>query len=74
MLGAIAGDIIGSIYESPLNNIRRKDFPLFKPHSHFTDDTVLTIAIADALLNNKSYKHLCKMNCILSSKIIQHFF
>ena len=60
MLGAIAGDIIGSIYETPLNNIRRKDFPLFKPQSHFTDDTVLTIAIADALLNNKSYTEQLK--------------
>ena len=60
MLGAITGDIIGSIYESPLNNIKRKDFPLFKPKSHFTDDTVLTIAIADGLLNNKSYTEQLK--------------
>ncbi|MCD6576687.1 MAG: ADP-ribosylglycohydrolase family protein [Anaerolineaceae bacterium] len=50
MLGAIAGDIIGSPYEFvPYKNT---DFPLFCAHSKFTDDTVLTIAVADALLHN----------------------
>ncbi len=53
MLGAIAGDIIGSVYER--KNIKTKDFPLFSPSSRFTDDTVLTIAIADAILNGDSY-------------------
>ena len=53
MLGAIAGDVIGSVYES--RPIKRLDFPLFKPSSCFTDDTVLTIAIADAILNQKDY-------------------
>lgn len=49
MLGAIAGDIIGSVYES--HPIKRKDFqPLFHPKARFTDDTVLTVAVADALL------------------------
>lgn len=53
MLGAITGDIIGSIYE----NIRtkRKDFALFTPLSFFTDDTVLTVAVADAILNHSDY-------------------
>ena len=55
MLGAITGDIIGSIYESPLRNIKTKSFPLFQPYSCFTDDTVLTIAIADGILNGSSY-------------------
>ncbi len=55
MLGAIAGDIIGSVYESPLRNIKTKSFPLFQPQSCFSDDTVLTIAIADAILNGSSY-------------------
>lgn len=55
MLGAIAGDIIGSIYESRLRNIDTKSFPLFQAKSHFTDDTVLTVAIADALLNHQDY-------------------
>ena len=48
MLGAIVGDIVGSVYE--FDNHRSKDFPLFQEHSHFTDDTILTIATADALL------------------------
>jgi hypothetical protein len=45
MLGAIAGDIIGSSYE--FAGIKTKDFALFSPDSRFTDDTVLTIAVAD---------------------------
>ncbi len=53
MLGAIAGDIIGSVYEK--DPIKEKDFPLFSPASEFTDDTVLTVAIADSLLSGKSY-------------------
>lgn len=53
MLGAIAGDIIGSVYE----NIRtkRKDFRLFTPLSIYTDDTVLTVAVADAIMGGKDY-------------------
>ncbi|MDF9799927.1 ADP-ribosylglycohydrolase [Catalinimonas alkaloidigena] len=53
MLGAIAGDIIGSVYEAA--PIKRTDFPLFQPASTFTDDTVLTVAVADCLLNDKDY-------------------
>ena len=49
MLGAIIGDIVGSVYE--WNNIKTKDFPLFSEKCFFTDDTVMTIAVADALLN-----------------------
>ena len=50
MLGAVAGDIIGSPYEfAPNKNL---DFPLFSPHSTFTDDTILTIAVADTLLHD----------------------
>ena len=52
MLGAIIGDIIGSVYE--FNNIKTKDFPLFSKESFFTDDTVMTIAVADALLNGRT--------------------
>lgn len=48
MLGTVIGDIIGSVYE--FKNLRRKDFePLFHPQARFTDDTVCTVAIADAL-------------------------
>ena len=49
MLGAIIGDIVGSVYE--WNNIKTKDFPLFGENCFFTDDTVMTFAVADALLN-----------------------
>ena len=44
MLGAIVGDIVGSVYE--WNNIKTKDFPLFREDSFFTDDTVMTCAVA----------------------------
>ena len=53
MIGAIAGDIIGSVYE--WHNIRRTDFPLFDENCTFTDDTVLTVAVADAILNHSDY-------------------
>jgi ADP-ribosylglycohydrolase len=50
MIGAIIGDIIGSVYE--FNNVKSKDFQLFCSDSRFTDDTVLTVATMDSLLNN----------------------
>ncbi len=53
MIGAIAGDIIGSVYE--WNRIKSKEFPLFAPDCTFTDDTVLTVALADAILHGKDY-------------------
>jgi ADP-ribosylglycohydrolase len=53
MIGAIAGDIIGSVYE--WDNIKTKEFPLFSPRCHFTDDSVLTIALADSILNGTPY-------------------
>ncbi len=49
MLGAIAGDVIGSVFE--FASFKEYDFPLFSEHSTFTDDTVLTIAVADAFIN-----------------------
>ena len=52
MLGAIIGDIVGSVYE--FNNYRAKDFqPFFHQRAFFTDDTVCTVAVADALVNGK---------------------
>ncbi len=51
MLGAIAGDIVGSIYE--FNNYRAKDFePRFHPRAKFTGDTICTVAIAHSILDN----------------------
>lgn len=49
MIGAIAGDIIGSVYE--FDNIKTTDFPLFTNESDYTDDTIMTVAVADWLLN-----------------------
>ena len=53
MIGAIAGDIIGSVYE--WDNIKRKDFPLFSDRAFFTDDSVLTVALADSILTGTPY-------------------
>lgn len=49
MLGAIAGDIIGSVYE--FNNVKTKNFPLFCEDSSYTDDTIMTVAVADWLMH-----------------------
>lgn len=49
MLGAIVGDIVGSVYE--WHNIKTKDFPLFREDCFFTDDTVMTCAVAEAVMN-----------------------
>ena len=50
MLGAILGDIVGSPYEFDHNNYKHKDFPLLSENSHFTDDTVITLAVALGLI------------------------
>jgi ADP-ribosylglycohydrolase len=55
MLGAIIGDIVGSVYE--WHNIKMKDFPLFSDKCFFTDDTVMTIAVADAIMNGGETDH-----------------
>lgn len=54
MIGAVAGDIVGSVYEG--RPIKTKDFPLFHPRSRFTDDTVLTLAVAEAILTGRPYR------------------
>ena len=50
MYGAILGDIIGSPYEFDMGD-KAKNFPLFSEDSYFTDDTVMTIAVAEAFLD-----------------------
>ena len=52
MYGAVLGDIIGSPYEFDRGD-KTKDFPLFSRRSHFTDDSVMTIAVAQALMETK---------------------
>lgn len=53
MIGAIAGDIIGSVHE--ITGTKTKDFPLFTVGSRFTDDTVLTVAVAAKLLDGGEF-------------------
>ena len=58
MIGAIIGDIVGSRFE--WDNIKTKNFDLFHPDCHFTDDTVMTLAIAKAILESHPYLELEK--------------
>lgn len=58
MIGAIIGDVIGSRFE--VNNVKHKEFALFHRKSRFTDDTVLSIAVADCILNSRSYQKAIK--------------
>lgn len=54
MLGAIAGDVIGSVHEAAATKTKR--FPLFTPESCFTDDTVMMAAVAEVLLDGGDYR------------------
>jgi len=58
MIGAVAGDIIGSIYER--NPIKTEDFPLFHTTSRITDDSVMSLAVAQAILGDKNYGRVMK--------------
>ena len=58
MLGAVAGDIIGSVYE--FRNVKSTDFELFTPRSTFTDDSVMTLAVAKWLTEDKAHS-LCHL-------------
>ncbi|MBD3922941.1 ADP-ribosylglycohydrolase family protein [Paenibacillus sp. PR3] len=55
MLGAIIGDVIGSVYE--WHNMKSTEFPLYSRFTRFTDDTVLTVAVADAVLSRNKQKN-----------------
>ena len=69
MIGAITGDIIGSPYEFGENK-KTKDFQFFSRYSTYTDDSVMTIAVAEALLNslNVNDDTIIKNNLIASLK------
>lgn len=58
MKGAIIGDIIGSAFKT--DNTPDTNFQLFKPDSAYTDDTILTLATADSILNNKDEEKTIK--------------
>ncbi len=59
MLGALVGDIVGSVFE--WNNHRSKDFPLFRPESLFTDDSVLTVALAETILQGSDFASVMRL-------------
>lgn len=59
MLGAIAGDVIGSAWEG--SGEKRYDFPLFSGYSRYTDDTVMTAAVAHALLEPCGYAEAMRL-------------
>ncbi|NPV57835.1 MAG: ADP-ribosylglycohydrolase family protein, partial [Anaerolineae bacterium] len=54
LMGALAGDIIGSRLE--YSGLKQTDFDLFTSESSFTDDSILTMAVADAILNGLPYQ------------------
>mgnify|MGYP003289145710 CR=1 FL=1 len=56
MLGAIIGDMVGSVYE--FNNTKKTDFPFFSGRSTYTDDSIMTVAVAQWLLSDKC--HSCE--------------
>ena len=53
MIGAVAGDVIGSVFEHSV--IKSTEFPLFSRYSTYTDDTVLTVATAYSILNKTNF-------------------
>lgn len=53
MLGALTGDIVGSIYE--WHNLKSTEFPLFQDGCRFTDDSVLTVALAESIMSGEPY-------------------
>ncbi len=66
MYGAILGDMIGAPYEFDMGD-KTKDFPLFSKKSVFTDDSVMTIAVAEALMNTQGELEDRKKDAIIQS-------
>lgn len=60
MIGAIIGDLVGSKYEGANKHPTRVNFKMFPKDTYFTDDTALTVAVADAILNNKPYAEVIR--------------
>lgn len=65
MKGAIIGDIVGSIYE--WDNIKFKDFPLFQQSCFFTDDTVMTVAVGEALMQASVWSSKARNTALIKS-------
>ena len=64
MLGAIIGDMVGSPYEFHPWQGAAEAFPLFSPCSRFTDDTVMTVAVARGLMQAYGQEQACREACI----------
>lgn len=62
MLGAVLGDIIGSYYE--WNNVKTKDFPLTTSKTRYTDDTVMTLAVAKWLMEDPTHSEYQLIRCM----------
>lgn len=58
MFGAIAGDVIGSVFEG--SGLKSKEFPLLSLRNHYTDDTVFTVAVAAAILDQGDYANFLR--------------
>ena len=68
MLGAVIGDVVGSVYE--FHNTRDYNFPMFSSSSNYTDDTVMTMAVADWAMKCKAagetaYPHQLLEECMV---------
>ena len=72
MLGAIIGDIVGSRFE--WKNIKTKEFDLFVPKCHFTDDSVMTVAIADAIIQSDKDINILADYAVESMQLIGRTF
>ena len=64
MLGAIIGDMVGSVYE--FNNTKKIDFPFFSERSTYTDDSIMTVAVAAWLISDKTHSHSVLENKMVS--------
>lgn len=62
MLGAIIGDVVGSVYE--FDNTKDYNFHLLTPRSEFTDDTVMTLAVAKWLVEDETHSHEYLVKCM----------
>ena len=62
MLGALVGEIIGSVYE--FQNVKSKDFELFMPWNNFTDDSIMTLAVAMWLMEDKTHSQYHLIRCM----------
>jgi ADP-ribosylglycohydrolase len=75
MIGTIIGDIVGSPYEFDQNNIKTTNFPLFtSKYSYFTDDTVMTLAVAEALMNGYNDPEKTKEELVTQMQKYGHLY